>query len=306
MTHHHSHPQLIRRALFLGCALIALQACPVYAGQDIATLDISTDDAANEHGKINTADASPVDPGHYEIEPSFAFTSASHYWDGSGSRHGRGTFRESDLALSVSAGLIEDVDINVSAGYSWIKDNDSTFDPDDDAMGPFRGDDFGDVSISGRYRFYKDDTRHIEIAYIGGVTIPTGTDSDRDKIGTSQEFWSIDQTLVISKDWGKWTGNAALGYSLPIGNKRGDDRGTWTGDVALGYQVLPWLQPEIELNYGHDIIEDEDDSQCLAITVGLVMPINETLRINVGVQQSLWGENADETTTLVTAIKFAF
>lgn len=259
-----------------------------------------------EHGKINTADASPVEPGHFEIEPSFLATRAERYWDNSGHVHGRGLNREHALSVSATAGLVDNLDVNISAGYSWLKDNENDFDGDDDLMGPFRGDDFTDVKVSGRYRFYQDDEQHLELAYIAGLTIPTGSSSDQDQIGTSQEFWSFHQTLVLTKDWGRWTLNGDLGYALPIGNKREKARGTWNGDLAVGYQVLPWLQPEVELNYSHDLVEGADDAQVLAVTAGLVMPINESLRVNVGVQQGLWGENADKATTFVAAAKFAF
>jgi hypothetical protein len=36
------------------------------------------------------------------------------------------------------------------------------------------------------------------------------------------------------------------------------------------------------------IFKDEDDVQLLSVTVGLVMPVNEKYRVNVGVQQDVW------------------
>ena len=283
-------------AVALACMLAFVPTAQADASEDIAI----------EHGKINTADASPVDPGHFEIEPSFSYSRSERAWDGSGDAHGRGLFREQNIGLSFTAGLVENVDMNISSGYSWIKDNDNDFDEDGELIGPFRGENFTDLEVSGRYRFYSNEEQHLEIAYIAGLTIPTGSNSDQDDIGTSQEFWSFNQTLVATKDWGKWTLNGDFGYSLPIGNKREDARGTWNADLALGYQVTSWLQPEIELNYNHDLIANEDDAQVLAVTAGLVMPFNETLRVNVGVQQGVWGENVDKTTTLVTTVKFAF
>jgi hypothetical protein len=265
-----------------------------------------SDEISIEHGKINTADASPVDPGHFELEPSFAYTRSERFWDESGHSHGRGLYREQNIGLSFTAGLVDNVDVNINGGYSWLKDNDNDFDGDGELTGPFRGEDFTDLEMSGRYRFYNDEERHLEIAYIAGVTIPTGNSSDQDEIGTSQEYWSFNQTLVATKDWGRWTLNGDIGFALPIGNKRENARGSFNADLALGYQALPWLQPEVELNYGHEMLTDENDEQVLAVTAGLVMPINDTLRVNVGVQQGLWGESTDKSTTLVTAVKFAF
>ena len=116
----------------------------------------------------------------------------------------------------------------------------------------------------------------------------------------------MNQTLVVPKDWGKWTGNIDLGYALPMGNKRVNYRGTFSIDFAIGYQILPWLQPEIELNYSLDTFADENDAQTLAVAGGLVMPVDETLRINIGVQQGIWGENSYKATSIVTAVKYAF
>ena len=44
----------------------------------------------------------------------------------------------------------------------------------------------------------------------------------------------------------------------------------------------------------------------LATTVGLVMPVNERIRENTGVQQGLWGRNSDKATSLYAAVKLAF
>ncbi len=246
-----------------------------------------------------------MDPGRFQLQPSFEYIRSTRAWDSSGDSHERGLFREQFLGFSATAGLINNVDININSGYSWIKDEDNDFD-EDGFSGPLRGNNLTDLEMSGRYRFLNDEENHLEIAYIGGVTIPTGNDSDQSEIGTSQEYWSFDQTLVATKDWGQWTLNGDIGFSLPIGNKRDNDRGTLNTDLALGYQVLPWLQPEVELNYSQDFQKNEDDSQVLAVTAGFVMPINETLRVNIGVQQDVWGENTDKTTTIITSVRFAF
>lgn len=281
-------------------------ACLLGLTQVVQAAQNESDEISVEHGKINTADASPVDPGHFELEPSFAYTRSERFWDESGHSHGRGLYREQNIGLSFTAGLVDNVDVNINGGYSWLKDNDNDFDGDGELTGPFRGEDFTDLEVSGRYRFYNNEERHLEIAYIAGVTIPTGNSSDQNEIGTSQEYWSFNQTLVATKDWGRWTLNGDIGFALPIGSKRENARGSFNADLALGYQALPWLQPEVELNYGHEMLTDEDDEQVLAVTAGLVMPINDTLRVNVGVQQGLWGENTDKSTTLVTAVKLAF
>jgi hypothetical protein len=74
----------------------------------------------------------------------------------------------------------------------------------------------------------------------------------------------------------------------------------------VGYQILPWLQPEVELNYSRDFLANGNDQEVVATTVGLVMPVNERIRVNTGVQQGLWGRNSDKATSLYAAVKLAF
>ncbi len=281
----------------------------VHADEAVGVSDTAslTEEAAEvEHGKINTPDASPVDPGHFEIESSYGYSHSKRFWGNDGHTHTRNLAREQELGLSATIGIAENIDVSVGGSYVWLKDKDNDFDADGPEFGPTSGHDFGDLEVSGRYRFFESKENSFELAYIGGVTIPTGSDSSRDEMGTSQEFWSFNQTLVASKDWGKWTANADIGYALPLGNKRENARGCFNADVAVGYQYLPWLQPEIELNYGHDFLTAEEDSDVLAATIGLVMPVNDQYRVNLGVQQGLWGRNADKATALFAAVKRAF
>ena len=264
------------------------------------------EDVVPEHGKLNTADASPVDPGHLELEASYAFTHSGHFWDNDGVSTARAQTRQQVLGLTATFGVLADVDMAVSGSYVWLEDKDNDFDPGDGELGPEQGRGLGDLAISGRYRFYASKEQHLAMAYIAGVTVPTGSSSSRDAIGTSQEFWSFNQTLVANKDWGKWTANVDVGYALPWGEKSDRARGTFRADGAVGYQILPWLQPEIELNYSHGFFVVDNDKEVVAVTAGLVMPLTDRLRVNTGVQQGLWGRNADNATCLYAAVKVAF
>jgi len=267
---------------------------------------VSDEKGEPEHGKINTLDASPVDPGHFEIESSYSYTQSKHFRDNAGDVHYRGLAREQTLGLSVTVGVIENVDMAVSSSYRWLKDNENDFDKDDGVFGPETGHGLGDLNISGRYRFFESKEHGLSLAYIGGFTLPTGNSSSVKEIGTSQEFWSFNQALVATKDWGKWTANVDVRYALPFGDKRENARGTLNSDIAVGYQVLPWLQPEVELNYSRNFLTNDNDQEVIATTVGLVMPINERIRLNTGVQQGLWGRNTDKATSLYAAVKLAF
>jgi len=251
-----------------------------------------------EHGKLGTADASPVDPGHVETEFGCSWSQARRAWDNDGNRQGSGLVREQAVGLAVTAGVVQDVDVSVGMDYLRLRDDDNGC--------PTTGDDAGDLCIGGRWRFLSVEPHAFEAAWISGLTVPTGSDGDEHELGTSQEFWTWDNVLVVSKDWGRWTANADAGYSLPFGENRGNARGTLSADLAAGYHVLDWLQPELELNGARDATRDEADGESLAVTAGLIMPLSETVRVNAGVQQGVWGRNGAIATSYMLCIKLAF
>jgi hypothetical protein len=80
----------------------------------------------------------------------------------------------------------------------------------------------------------------------------------------------------------------------------------FNADAAIGYQLRPWLQPEIELNYCSSFFKEEENGQQLAVTGGLVMPVSDLWRVNLGVQQGVWGRHADRLTSVLAAVKVAF
>ena len=253
---------------------------------------------AIEHAKLNTADASPVEPGHFELETGYAWTRDRHAWDGDGDVHRRGLARDQAAGLALTVGLLTNVDVNIGLDYLWLRD--------DDNVAPTTGEGIGDLSFGGRYRFFTSEQYGIEAAWISGFTAPTGKKGNDDELGTSQEFWSWDNSLVLTKDWERWTINAEVGWSQPFGVKRGDDRGTLIANLAAGYQLLRWLQPEAELNYSRAFDHGEADESALDVTAGLVMPLNDCLRVNLGLQQAVWGENTEKITTALLAVKAGF
>ncbi|WP_319587239.1 hypothetical protein [uncultured Desulfobulbus sp.] len=64
-----------------------------------AVVQETGEDAGPEHGKINTPDASPVDPGHFEIESSYTYLHSKRFWNNSGNTHTRGLLREQSFEV---------------------------------------------------------------------------------------------------------------------------------------------------------------------------------------------------------------
>lgn len=145
---------------YAGIALLGILSWTpiVYAEEVISVSDaapVTEEEAGLEHGKINTPDASPVDPGHFEVESAYSYTHSKRFWNNNGDVHTRGLAREQSLSLSVAAGVIENFDVAVSGNYVWLKDKENDFDENDAVLGPESGHNFGDLDLSGRYRFLK-------------------------------------------------------------------------------------------------------------------------------------------------------
>jgi len=286
-----------RYATVAGILAVALFAsAPTAFGQEhpLGAAPARQEDASEpECAKLNTEDAMPVGPGEFELEFVYSFSRASRQWSDHWRGENRGLAREHDFELGLTYGVVENLDIGVGLGYADMYDR-------DDPAGYGRG--LMDVGIGAKWRFYHNEALDLSLAYLPGITIPFGRRSGSDHIGPSQEFWSIDQKLAMSKFWDRWNLNADVGYSLPLGEDADGARGTLDSNVALGYQLYDWLQPEVELNYAHDFVTGDSDSDQVALTAGLIMPISDTWRVDVGLQHSLAGRNSDRGTTAILAI----
>jgi len=96
-----------------------------------------------------------------------------------------------------------------------------------------------------------------------------------------------------------------VGYSLPFGAQRGEERGALFGNVAGGWQVLSWLQPELELNYEHTYTTSSaGGSDVLAVTGGFVVPFGEERLISVGMQYATWGRRLEQSASGIAILKW--
>jgi len=128
-------------AKYAGVALLGLFSLMpvVHADEAVSkndTAPIAEETTSPEHGKINTPDASPVDPGHVEIESSYTYTHANRFWDNDGKVQTRELLREQALGLSLTAGVFENFDVTVGGSYVWLKYKDNSFDTADAELGP--------------------------------------------------------------------------------------------------------------------------------------------------------------------------
>ncbi|RLA88724.1 MAG: hypothetical protein DRG20_05680 [Deltaproteobacteria bacterium] len=255
------------------------------------------EELAPEWAKLATDDAGTVGKGGIEIEFGYTFNYAKKAMDNDWHKEDRGILREHEFGLSIAYGILDNLDISADTGYANLYDHDSD---------PEKGEGFCDLGLGIKYRFLKLKSLDLELAYITSLSIPTGRFSDSHRLGPSDEFWAWENKIALSRDFGKLTMNMDFGFSLPFGKYRENERGTLSYDLAVGYQIVKWLQPEIEINYEHGFVKDEDDNDSIFLTAGFIMPLTDHFKGKVGLQQTVTGRNTDYTTSIILALTLSF
>lgn len=275
--------------------------------------------AIEEHSKVVTSDATPNDPGQIEVWGSYVLQGGKFAWRSNGERENRRTYLAQVWESQVTVGIVKDVDIGIINWFQHTLDKENNYDefrdmsdPDtgekleDETEGPTHGFGWGDLGVAGRWRFYDSAERKLEIAYMPTIFIPTGRRSNLDHIGASQGYTSLDNSFAFTKDIGRWNGTVNLGYSVPLAHlkRTGGYCGTLHSNFAAGYQVFWWLQPEAELIYLHDFGKYGATANLASVVLGVIMPLGDHFRLELGVQQDVLGSNKTQTTSGIFSVAF--
>jgi hypothetical protein len=85
-----------------------------------------------------------------------------------------------------------------------------------------------------------------------------------------------------------------------------NDVGLLACNVGVGWQWLPVLQPEVELNYQHELESGgEPDERVLWAAAALVVPV-DPVRLVVGARVPVWSSGASVGPMATAALKVAF
>ncbi len=248
-----------------------------------------------EHGKAFTGDATPVEPGHVEVELAYA----PSWWAVPGAVDGMSS-QAHPVAASVTVGVFRDVDARLVVGWELVHAAPSA------PGAPVHGEGPVDTTVAARWRFLSLPDPAIDLAVSVGVTMPTGLHETADHLGTGRGAWSVGGSLLASADWGRFTAGLELGFAAGVGPLVTDDVGLLVCNAAVGYQLLPWLQPELELNYQHEIeLGPKPDERVLWATGALVLPL-DPVRLVVGGRVPVWSSGADVGPMATAAVKIAF
>jgi hypothetical protein len=285
-------------ALLLASAVATAAAPDVAAAADVAVetrLDPAPEAPPCEHGKAFTGDATPVEPGHVEVEFAYAPT----WWATAGAVD-RQEGQQHQLGLGVGVGLLRDVDVRLVLSWAVVH-------AAPEAPGaPVHGSGLADTTVAARWRFLHIAEPAIDLAVSAAFTIPTGVRASPERLGTGGEAWSLGGSIAASADWGRFTTGLEIGFSAPLQRAGSNDVGLLVCNGAVGYQALPWLQPALELNYQHEIETGEErDEQVLWTTAALVLPL-DPVRVLVGARFPVLARNAAVGPMATAAVKVAF
>lgn len=291
---------------------------------------------ANDYLKretLVTESAVPLEEGAVDVEFGMTYSKANDgkrgMWSNNWSRSRRESFRMYEWTLEATMGVAPDTDVSLSTG--WVDMYDRRMPPESELFGydniSNHGRGMDDLKVSVKRRLLDD--VGLSIAYIPGLTIPTGrhTNLGRGRFGPGQNYWSFDQRLAITQEIEDVTVNADIGYSLPFGRTRRTykrDFGRYTGwnnyegsekspreegvldfNVALAVDAGP-LRPLAELNYAHRFISRGNGSNQLHATVGGIYNLNDNSRLKAGYQHPVAGRNAARTRRFLLSMAYAF
>lgn len=298
-------------------ALVALLLC---SGEGALYATHATENIViEEHSKVATLDATVNNPGEIEFWNSYVIQGGKFAWKSNGERQKRGTYLTQSFETQTTVGVYPGIDIGIIEWFQHTLDKGNNYDEfrdsldpvtggrrEDETEGPTHGFGWGDLGVTARWRFYDSAEKELEIAYIPTVFAPTGRRSNLDHIGASQGYTSLDNAFAFTKEIGRWNGTLNLGYNTPLARENRTEGycGTAHTNLAAGYQVLSWFQPEMELIYLHDFGNHGRTANLVSVVLGAVMPLNDHVRFETGVQQDVLGSNMEQTTSGIFSVAF--
>jgi len=245
---------------------------------------------------VGVEDAFPVEAGRTELELGYLYSTAARAFDDGGD-----TFRRDDNATHVGGftakyGFTSFLDAGIGIFGAYSQDDDE---PERSVTG------LGDLFVNAKWRFYGEGDDGLHLAYQPDLSIPVGKHDDDKNLSPGLGFWTFDQRLVATLIERRWVGGVSASFFLPFGDRNGA-RGFASADLGLGYQLMPWLKPELELNYVREFSTGQKDAETVAATVGAIVNLSDALRADLGFRHDFYGRNADRRLSVTASFLWTF
>jgi hypothetical protein len=138
-----------------------------------------------------------------------------------------------------------------------------------------------------------------------GSTRRVGKHDDDKDLSPGLGFWTFDQRLIATLIERRWVGGVSASFFLPFGDRNGA-RAFASADLGLGYQWMPWLKPDLELNYVREFATGRKGAETVAATVSAIMNLSDALRADLGFRHDFYGRNADHRLSVAASFLWTF
>jgi len=126
----------------------------------------------------------------------------------------------------------------------------------------------GDLELSAKYRFYRNEESGLSIAAFPGLTLPTaGSHLGADHVTALLPVW-------FQKDSGQWSVFGGGGYAI---NPGASGRNYWTGGLAVSYQISDALLLGIEAD--RQGADDIGGNASTSLGLGFIVKLPGSLRL---------------------------
>lgn len=199
-----------------------------------------------------------------------------------------------ELAVNVSYGVTDTVDVVLGMPYQWIKtreDGDVTSDEDGT----------GDMSLELKWRFYEKDG--MSFALKPGLTLPTG---DEEKgLGNGKASYGL--MLITTKEIGAWAFHLNLGYmrneyKLSEDNEA-NRKDIWHASLATQVEVIKDVTAAGNIGIERNP-DNTSNTHPAFILCGLIYSVSENFDVDLGIKAGLNKPETDLTLLAGLALRY--
>jgi hypothetical protein len=195
----------------------------------------------------------------------------------------------SQIATTLSYGIIENADLVLSLPYQWGKVK-------EDGVTLYDEKGISDTTVEVKWRFYEKDG--LSLALKPGVRIPTG--NDEKGLGAGRTGYHA--FLIGSKEAAPWAFHVNAGY-IGNENKADEEKNLWQASLAATYEIIKNLKVvgNIGIERNRDKTADKDPAFLIG---GVIYSISESFDIDFGVKYGLTAPETDWSIMAGTAFRF--